>query len=586
MKKIITLLSTLVLMLGIAVSVSVSASAAGSSMANASSISMGTTYSDSITETGREDYYKFTLSSAGRITIDFTSYMEFYSVYIYNNIGEEIWYNGSKQWISTTGMRSDNYNIDLTAGTYSLKVTGHGYYSWEESTGNYNFSVSFSSAKETNVEPNNKIATSSAVKYNSLVYGQMAVNDREDWYSLTVSSASRLKITLTSYMEFYTFYIYNSAGEEIWNNGSKQWISTTGMRSDIYNIDLTAGTYYFKITGHGYYSWEESTGNYNFTVSSKSAKESTKEPNNSATNASPIKLGSSIKGQIAINDREDYYKITLPYNCKIQINITSYLEFYGLHIYDKDGKEIWSSGSKQWVSTTGKRKDSYTIDLSTGIYYLKAHGYGSYSWESATGNYTFSIKEYISVPKLEKVKSTSQTTSSHTIKWGKVAGATGYEVYRYDSSKKKYVKIKTTSSTKYKASKLKSGTTYKYKIRAYIKKNGITYYGAYSSVLSAGTKPAKTTLSSVKSKKSSQLTVAWKAVKGASGYQVYYSTSKKFTSKTTKKATVKKQSTKKTTLKKLKKGKKYYVKVRAYKTVSGKKLYGAFSAVKSAKIKK
>ena len=92
-------------------------------------------------------------------------------------------------------------------------------------------------------------------------------------------------------------------------------------------------------------------------------------------------------------------------------------------------------------------------------------------------------------------------------------------------------------------------------------------------------------ISSLKSAKTKALTVTWKTVSGASGYQVKYSTSKKFTEKTTKSATVKKQKSKKTTIKKLKKGKKYYVKVRAYKTADGKKIYGAYSAVKNIKVK-
>ncbi|MBR6567367.1 MAG: fibronectin type III domain-containing protein [Clostridia bacterium] len=90
-------------------------------------------------------------------------------------------------------------------------------------------------------------------------------------------------------------------------------------------------------------------------------------------------------------------------------------------------------------------------------------------------------------------------------------------------------------------------------------------------------------LSSLQAKK--QLTATWKTVSGATGYEVVYSTSKKFTKKTTKTATIKKAKTKKTTIKKLKKGKKYYFKVRAYKTVDGKKIYGALSSVKNVKIK-
>ena len=64
-----------------------------------------------------------------------------------------------------------------------------------------------------------------------------------------------------------------------------------------------------------------------------------------------------------------------------------------------------------------------------------------------------------------------------------------------------------------------------------------------------------------------------------------YSTSKKFTKKTTKTVTVKGAGKTSKTIKMLKKGKTYYVKVRSYKTVNGVKYYGAYSAVKKVKIK-
>lgn len=78
-----------------------------------------------------------------------------------------------------------------------------------------------------------------------------------------------------------------------------------------------------------------------------------------------------------------------------------------------------------------------------------------------------------------------------------------------------------------------------------------------------------------------QLTIKWKKNTKASGYQVVYSTNKKFTGK----KTVRKAKT--TTSYKIKglKKEKYYVKVRSYKTVNGKRIYGAYSTVKKATIK-
>lgn len=67
-----------------------------------------------------------------------------------------------------------------------------------------------------------------------------------------------------------------------------------------------------------------------------------------------------------------------------------------------------------------------------------------------------------------------------------------------------------------------------------------------------------------------------------SGYQIQLATDKKFT-KNRKTVNVKgyKKTSKK--VKKLKGGKKYYVKIRTYKTVSGKNYYSGWSKVKTAK---
>ncbi|MBO5523044.1 MAG: fibronectin type III domain-containing protein, partial [Roseburia sp.] len=97
--------------------------------------------------------------------------------------------------------------------------------------------------------------------------------------------------------------------------------------------------------------------------------------------------------------------------------------------------------------------------------------------------------------------------------------------------------------------------------------------------------PKKEKISSVKSSKTARMTVKWKKDAKASGYQITYSTSKKFTKAKTKSVAVKSYKTTSKTISKLKKGKTYYVKVRAYKTVNGKKIYGTYSAVKKIKIK-
>lgn len=96
-------------------------------------------------------------------------------------------------------------------------------------------------------------------------------------------------------------------------------------------------------------------------------------------------------------------------------------------------------------------------------------------------------------------------------------------------------------------------------------------------------KPKKTSIKKL-SKGKKKFTVTWAKVSGVKGYQIQYSSDKKF-KKNNKSVTVTKQRTTKATVKKLKSKKKYYVRVRTYKTVNGKKIYSSWSKVKSVKTK-
>ncbi len=108
--------------------------------------------------------------------------------------------------------------------------------------------------------------------------------------------------------------------------------------------------------------------------------------------------------------------------------------------------------------------------------------------------------------------------------------------------------------------------------------------------------PAQTSLSKAVKSASGKIKLTWKKAAiatdyvtiksgktaSASGYQIICATDKNF-KKNVKKVTVSSSSATSKTITGLKKGKTYYVKVRAYKTVNGKKIYGLYSTVKSCK---
>ena len=232
---------------------------------------------------------------------------------------------------------------------------------------------------------------------------------------------------------------------------------------------------------------------------------------------------------------------------------------------------------KDSKGNTLKKDTDYTVKYESG-----RKSPGKYTVTvTFKGKYTGTKKLYFTIaPKATSKITATQTTTTVTLKWNKVTGADGYRVYKYNSKTKKYEKLKDVTKTTLKISKLKAGTIYKYKVRAYTKDDG-TIWGDYSKVFETATKcktPKITKLTTTKGK----ATVKWSNVSGESGYQVYYSTKKDSGYKKVKSYKV---NVVKGSKSKLKSGKKYYFKVRAYKKTASGTVYSAWSAVKSIKIK-
>jgi hypothetical protein len=95
--------------------------------------------------------------------------------------------------------------------------------------------------------------------------------------------------------------------------------------------------------------------------------------------------------------------------------------------------------------------------------------------------------------------------------------------------------------------------------------------------------PKTTSVKEVKGGKK-KITVKWKKqTTQTTGYQIQYATNSEFTG--AKKVTVSKNSSGSKTISELKANKKYYVRIRTYKTIKGVKYYGNWSGRKSAKTK-
>ena len=217
---------------------------------------------------------------------------------------------------------------------------------------------------------------------------------------------------------------------------------------------------------------------------------------------------------------------------------------------------------------------TYSNNNAPGVATVKITGIGNYSGSIS--------KTYIILPeKIASVSIKKDSATSAVISWSAASKVSGYEILKFDSAKNAYVHLANVSNsqTSYKVSSLKNSTAYYYQIRAYKTVNDKNYYGEAGNTVFTFIKPSKVKLTSVTLSKTT-LNVEWKKV-NCSGYEITYTTDSKF-KKGLKKVKIKNPKTVKKAIKKLKKNKKYYVKVRAYTDYNGVRYYGDRSTMLSS----
>lgn len=155
----------------------------------------------------------------------------------------------------------------------------------------------------------------------------------------------------------------------------------------------------------------------------------------------------------------------------------------------------YDSAKKKYVkqATVKKTGTSFTAKkLSAG----KSYKYQIRTYKTVNGKKVYSgAVTYTAVTKPAKVKISSLTQDTIeyrtdkgflsyyaviTLKWNKVSGATGYQVYLYDNTAGKYEKVSDTKGTSYKPKDIASYQMYKYKVRAYKTVGGKKSYGSFS----------------------------------------------------------------------------------------------------------
>lgn len=262
----------------------------------------------------------------------------------------------------------------------------------------------------------------------------------------------------------------------------------------------------------------------------------------------------------------------------VQISWSSVDNADGYMVYRRTADSGWKKIASQVTDIS--YKDQKAVTGTTYYYTVKAY---SYAWGEMTVS-SYDKDGVAGKARLGKVKiatANSESYSTIRVTWNKVSGANGYKVYRSTSKDGKYAAIGSTaknSAVTFLDKKAVTGKTYYYKVRAYRNVSGKKVYGSYSATEKAKAVLSAPTLSAGSTSKTAVL--EWSKVEGADGYQVYASDSQNGTYtriKITKGTGATDES--------LLTGKTRYYKVRAYRKVNGKAVYGSFSKIKKVTVK-
>lgn len=258
---------------------------------------------------------------------------------------------------------------------------------------------------------------------------------------------------------------------------------------------------------------------------------------------------------------------------KITINWKKTEGAEGYYLYEKIG-----SGKYKLIATIDNPDTiSYTKgSVAAGkLYYYQLEAFTDNGLNYSERSNTKSAA-YLTIPSVE-VKRIVNTVQ---VRWAQVTGASGYHVYRKTDKDRSWRLAATVSSgttVVWTDAKPVQGMNDYYCVKAYYN-DSLSDSSAASSVYHLQSPTIK---SCTKKKKSKTMTVKWNRNTSASGYQIQYADNRLFHSAKT--VTIKSNKTVSKKIKKLSKTKTYYVRIRAYKTVSGKKYYSDWTLSSNAK---
>lgn len=556
----------------------------------------GTTYSGDIRTYSDVDYFKTSLSANGYINVKLThpvvSGQETTNMFVLSVIRKV----DKDQYteVYTTKIRGGDTsistpNLGLPKGEYYIKIAGTGNTTGTLLSGtsypvNYDVCIKAKTASDREVESNDSAATANTVKNGKTYYGSTSSSSDKDYYKIKMSKAGYLQIKFghknsQSTASCYNVVLYNKDNSEIYK------FTNTGTETSYTSckLGLDAGEYYVCVSQASTLY----TGDYTICLTQKAASGWETENNGDWASADNIQVGKAVKGVITgYSSDEDYYRFTLTKAQYINFSlahekINDAGRSWYVTLYNANAKRGYQDYDHIYSYAGSTYTESSAVKLSRGTYYLKVQAFAK---NAVDKEYTLCVNK-IGNKKTSVTSVKSTAYNKLKVSWKVVPAAASYQVYRSTKKDGDYQNIKTIDSvgtSSWTDSSVKTGKTYYYKIKVVVKTQNGNQTSGFSNVKSAKAVPAKTTLKA-KASNAKNVKLTWSKVKGANGYEIYRSNSKD--GKYQKVKTISKGGTTSYKDGKLKKSTTYYYKIRAYRKVDRKKVYGSYSSVVSVKTK-
>ncbi|MDO4380006.1 MAG: fibronectin type III domain-containing protein [Clostridia bacterium] len=183
----------------------------------------------------------------------------------------------------------------------------------------------------------------------------------------------------------------------------------------------------------------------------------------------------------------------------------------------------YDEASKAWVKAASTTSTTVTVSgLKTNVAVkFRVRGYTQVKGKNVYG-YAKAVTVTPDLKAPTGIKSAVLSSTSAKLSWNAVGGAKGYAVQKYNTSTKKWNHVAFSgSATNYTVTNLIPTVENRLRVVAYVVQDGKNVYGKASSYASVKPSIAKPTGLSHGASDSTTVELSWKAVSGATGYNVY-----------------------------------------------------------------